>query len=62
MKVDREPDYPVAALEPGEAGAKAERAWWNDVLAWGRAHHDRVARICRWARDLKQAQPADLCG
>src|SRR3546814_18044023 len=36
LKVDPEPAYPIAALEPGEAGAEAERQWHDEVLAWGR--------------------------
>lgn len=62
LKADPEPPYPEAALQPGEAGAKAEEAWFNDVLAWGRTHHARVARICGWARDLKMPLPQGYCG
>ena len=61
MKVDPEPEYPLAALEPGEAGTAAERAWWNQVLLWGRTHHDRVQRICGWARELKAPVPEGPC-
>lgn len=62
LKVDKEPAYPEAALLPGDAGKAAEDAWWNSVLLWGREHHDRVARICTWARDLKMKMPDGYCG
>src|SRR5881392_431317 len=45
-----EPAYPAEALEPGEAGEAAEKAWWNSVLIWGRGEHKKVVRICGWAR------------
>lgn len=57
-----EPAYPAAALEPGEAGEAAERAWWNEVLLWGRGEHGKVERICKWSRDLGFKAPADYCG
>lgn len=56
-----EPAYPVEALEPGEAGEAAEKAWWNDVLLWGRGEHGKVVRICNWARDLGFETPAGYC-
>lgn len=56
-----EPVYPVAALEPGEAGEAAERAWWNEVLLWGRGERAKVARICNWARDLGFDAPTGYC-
>jgi len=59
--VTTEPTYPEAALAPGAAGEQAERAWWNDVLVWGREHHDRLARVCTWAKDLGLELPADYC-
>lgn len=63
LQVDAEPAYPEAALEPTDAGREAEAKWWNDTLIWGRTHHDRVARICTWARDLKLKLPsASYCG
>lgn len=62
MKVDAEPEYPVAAFVGGEAGRKAEEEWWTATLLWGRAHRDRVQRICRWARELKAELPAGYCG
>ncbi|MDO7841061.1 hypothetical protein [Sphingomonas immobilis] len=62
LTVDPEPAYPEAALQPGQAGADAERAWWTEVLIWGRMHHDRVARICAWARELKNPTAPGQCG
>lgn len=62
LKVDAEPAYPLTALQPGAAGEKAEDKWWTDVLAWGRVHHDRVKRICRWSRDLGLVLPDGYCG
>ncbi|MDO7843472.1 hypothetical protein [Sphingomonas immobilis] len=62
LKAEAEPPYPEAALQPGKAGAEAERAWWSEVLIWGRMHHDRVARICAWARDLKMPVEPGQCG
>lgn len=70
LKVDPEPEYPVAALDvcptnlrsdpcPAE---EAERAWWNQEILWGRGHHDRVKRICQWAVDLKAPIPKGYCG
>lgn len=62
LLVEAEPAYPAAALEPGPAGAAAEAQWWNSVLLWGRAHHDRVRRVCEWARALKAELPPEQCG
>jgi hypothetical protein len=62
LKVDKEPEYPLAALMPDEAGRKAEEEWLAKVLIWGRTHHDRVQRICRWAVDLKLEVPDGYCG
>lgn len=62
LKVDAEPAYPTEALEPGEVGSKAEAAWISKVLIWGRTHHDRVQRICTWARELKAPVPDGTCG
>ena len=52
-----EPAYPDAALE-SEA---VERAWWNSVLIWGRGEHDKIVRVCNWAKDLKMPLPKDYC-
>lgn len=62
LKVDPEPPYPITALAPGQEGEDAERKWWNDVLLWGRTHQARVARVCKWARDLKLELPVGYCG
>jgi len=62
LKVTAEPAYPEAALAAGAEGEQAERKWWNNVLTWGRAHHDRLARVCTWARDLKMQLPPGYCG
>lgn len=62
LKVEPEPTYPEAALALDDAGEAAERAWWNDVLLWGRDHQGKVARICTWARDLGLEVPAGYCG
>lgn len=40
----------------------AEKIWWNAVLLWGRSEHDKVVRICNWARELGFKVPADYCG
>lgn len=65
MKPATEPLYPLAALEPGDAGRAAEDLWWNDVLAWGRTEHGKVQRICVWADTLgkkhDQALPKGWC-
>lgn len=61
LQPDKEPEYPIEALSPGEAGAAAEKAWWNSVLLWGRNHHDKVARVCKWAVDLGYKLPAGYC-
>lgn len=61
LRAAPEPAYPTAALEPGPAGEAAERAWWNDVLLWGRDNRDRVTRICKWAVDLGMKAPPDYC-
>ena len=52
LKAAPEPDFPVAALEPTPEGKALEDAWWNAILLWGREHHDKVVRICKWAKDL----------
>lgn len=62
IKPADEPAYPDTALQPGQAGKDAENAWWNLVLIWGRGEHDKVVRVCKWARDLKMPLPAGYCG
>lgn len=62
LRVDPEPTYPEAALEPGPTGQLAEEQWWTDVLGWGRTHHDRLARVCKWAVDLGLEVPEGYCG
>lgn len=52
MKPATEPAYPTAALEPGEAGATAEAAWFNDMIAWGRGEHGKVKRLCDWTQTM----------
>lgn len=61
LKAAPEPSYPAIALESGPIGEAAERAWWNDVLLWGRDNRDRVTRICKWAVDLGFKAPPDFC-
>ena len=61
LRVDPEPAYPEAALQPGPEGEAAERAWWNDALLWGRTHRDRLSRVCNWARDLGMELPRGYC-
>ena len=64
-KVDAEPAFPEAALAPCPTNLRsdpcpaeqAEREWWTQALAWGRAHRDRVSRVCMWARELKKTVP-----
>jgi hypothetical protein len=56
-----EPEYPVAALQPGDAGAKAEAAWHDKVLIWGRTGWAQNRRVCQWAVDMKLAVPAGYC-
>ncbi|QHN69454.1 putative Rz1 protein [Sphingomonas phage vB_StuS_MMDA13] len=62
LQVDPEPPYPVEALEPGEAGAEAERKWHDEILAWGRKGWRQNARVCRWAVDLGLEVPQGYCG
>lgn len=61
LKPGIEPEYPLAALDPGQAGKDAEDAWWNKVLIWGRGEHGKVQRVCRWAVELKMDLPAGYC-
>ena len=61
LKASPEPEYPIAALEAGPVGEAAERAWWNEVLLWGRDHHAKVQRVCRWAVDMGFEAPPDYC-
>jgi len=61
LKAAPEPPYPATALEAGPIGEAAERAWWNDVLLWGRDNRDRVTRICKWSIDLGFKAPPDFC-
>ena len=60
--MDKEPAYPQEALLPGEVGEQAEDAWTNAMIIWGRTHHDRLARVCAWHRDLKLKVPDGYCG
>jgi hypothetical protein len=32
------------------------------MIIWGRTHHDRLARVCAWHRDLKLKVPDGYCG
>ena len=50
LHADPEPPYPVAALQPGDAGDKAERSWNDDVLTWGRSLKLQIDRLCRWTQ------------
>ena len=61
LQVDQEPQYPIEALQDTEEGRKAEEAWNNAILLWGRTHHDRLARVCGYFRDLKVALPTGHC-
>lgn len=56
-----EPAYPVAALEPGEAGARAEKKWNDAVLIWGRTGWAQNKRVCKWAVDLGMVVPSGYC-
>lgn len=47
---------------PGDEGRKAEEAWTNKMLIWGRTHQLRVQRICRYAVELKLKVPEGYCG
>ena len=58
IKVVQEPKYPLEALTDPAAEAK----WWDDVLLWGRDHKNKVARVCKWAKDLGNDVPAGWCG
>lgn len=62
LKVDAEPVYPVAALEPGEAGQLAEDAWRDEILIWGRKGWAQNARVCKWATELGLDVPKGYCG
>ena len=57
IKVVQEPAYPLEAL----SDPAAETKWWNDVLLWGRDNRDKVARVCKWAKDLGNDVPAGWC-
>jgi len=61
FRPETEPAYPVEAL----TDEAVERAWWNEVLAWGRTEHAKVKRICEWADtlgdDYKQDVPEGWC-
>ena len=61
LKVEPEPEYPVAALAPGPAGAEAERKWHDDMLAWGRKGWAQNARVCGWAVELGLKVPKGYC-
>jgi len=56
-----EPAFPIAALDPTPDGKAAEDAWWNSILLWGRDHHDKVERICKWSVDLGHKVPTGTC-
>lgn len=57
-----EPPYPIEALEPGEAGEKAEAEWRDKVLIWGRAGWAQNRRVCLWAVELGLEVPKGYCG
>ena len=61
LKQEAEPAYPEAALEPGEAGAKAEKEWNDKVLIWGRKGWAQNRRVCQWAVNLGLKVPAGYC-
>jgi len=58
IQVVAEPTYPIEAL----TDPAVESAWWNDVLLWGRDHHNKLSRVCKWAVDLKYEVPDGWCG
>jgi len=62
LKVDPEPVYPVAALEPGEVGQQAEDSWRDEILIWGRKGWAQTARVCKWAVELGLEVPKGYCG
>jgi hypothetical protein len=62
LKFDPEPQYPQAALQPGDAGKIAEDEWHNQILLWGRRGWSQNARVCRWAVDLGLKAPEGYCG
>lgn len=57
----KEPEYPIAALEPGEAGAKAEKEWNDKILIWGRKGWAQNRRVCQWAVELGMKVPTGYC-
>ena len=52
-----EPEYPIAAL----TDPKAEDAWHDRVLIWGRTGWAQNRRVCQWAVDLGLKVPKDYC-
>jgi hypothetical protein len=61
LKQEAEPEFPLAALEPGEEGVKAENAWRDKVLIWGRRGWQQNRRVCQWAVDLGMSVPTGYC-
>lgn len=62
LQYQPEPAYPLAALDPSDAGKAAEDAWRDEVLIWGRTGWRQNARVCKWAVDLGLKVPAGYCG
>lgn len=61
LRQEAEPEYPIAALEPGEAGAKAEKEWNDKILIWGRKGWAQNRRVCQWAVELGLQVPTGYC-
>ena len=61
LKQEPEPAYPEAALEEGEAGARAEKEWNDKILIWGRRGWAQNQRVCQWAVDLGLKVPTGYC-
>lgn len=61
LKPQPEPEYPIEALQEGETGAKAEDAWQDRILIWGRTGWAQNRRVCQWAVDLGMKVPDGYC-
>lgn len=61
LKQQPEPAYPIEALHEGEEGAKAEDAWQDRILIWGRTGWAQNRRVCQWAVELGMKVPDGYC-
>lgn len=61
VKVEAEPVFPAAALEPGPLAAEAERKWNDDMIIWGRKGWQQVRRVCEYHVRLGLKVPPGWC-